>query len=131
MSRTAFLTLPEVQEIHNEQIRLFGGERGMRDAALLESALAMPQAGLDGAYFHSDLFDKAAAYLFHIIRNHPFTDGNKRTGLACAYLFLSLNGIGLECDPDELAEMILAVAQGALSKEEIAGYLEFHSINVL
>ncbi|MDR1519065.1 MAG: type II toxin-antitoxin system death-on-curing family toxin [Planctomycetota bacterium] len=115
-------------EIHAEQVSLFGGENGVRDMKLLESALAMPQAGLDGAHFHSDVFSKAAAYLFHIIKNHPFVDGNKRTGLACAYLFLSINGIELECDPSELAEMVLAAAQGEMGKEEIAAFLQSHAI---
>ncbi|MDR2390527.1 MAG: type II toxin-antitoxin system death-on-curing family toxin [Planctomycetota bacterium] len=130
MSGITFLALSEVLEIHAEQTSLFGGNNGIRDMKLLESALTMPQAGIDGVYFHPDVFSKAAAYLFHIIQNHPFVDGNKRTGLACAYLFLSLNGIELECDPGELTEMVLAAARGGMNKEEIAGFLKCHAITM-
>lgn len=117
-----FLTLTEVLDLHAEQIALYGGESGIRDPALLESALAMPQAGIDGDYLHEDLFSMAAAYLFHLVMNHPFVDGNKRVGLAAAYVFLGLNGFVLDCDPGTVADMVLAVASGEKGKEEIAAF---------
>lgn len=78
-----FLNLLESLEIHQSRIELYGGTDGVRDLGLLQSALAQPSAGFDGEFLHKDLFEMAAAYLFHIVRNHPFVDGNKRTALAC------------------------------------------------
>lgn len=119
-----FLALSDAVEICVEQIELYGGGGGvLRDAGLLESAMAAPRAGIDEAYFHSDLFAMAAAYLFHIVRNHPFFNGNKRTALACAYLFLAINGFAVECEEDELTEMVLSAARGEASKEGIAAFL--------
>ena len=123
-----FLTLLDVLEIHAEQIELYGGEIGVRDITLLESALAVPRSGIDQAYFHDDVFAMSAAYLFHIVNNHPFVDGNKRTGLACAYLFLAINGYELECDPDEFAEMVLDVAKGGLDKAGVTEFMRLHAI---
>ena len=75
-----FLCLGEVVEIPRDQIERYGGSPGIRDLGLLQSALAMPAAGFGGRYLHTDLFEMSAAYLFHITQNHPFADGNKRTG---------------------------------------------------
>ena len=88
-----FLNLAEVLEIHRDQIERYGGQAGIRDLGLLQSALAMPAAGFGGRYLHEDLLEMAAVYLFHIARNHPFVDGNKRTGAVAALVFLSLNDI--------------------------------------
>lgn len=118
-----FLTLGDVIEIHADQIERYGGDLGVRDRALLESAVAMPMAGFGGQYFHTDIFEMAAAYLFHIVRNHPFVDGNKRAGAVVAIVFLDLNGEDLDCSQDELEEFVLAVARGEKDKPEIAGFL--------
>jgi death-on-curing protein len=79
-----FLNLAEVLEIHRDQIERYGGQPGIRDLDLLQSALAMPAAGFGDRYLHEDLLEMAAAYLFHIARNHPFVDGNKRTVAAAS-----------------------------------------------
>jgi death-on-curing family protein len=128
MNEVVFLTINEVMEIHDEQIQLYGGESGVRDATLLDSALASPKAGAAGEYFHATVFEMAAAYLYHVVQNHPFVDGNKRTGLACAYLFLSINGYELECDSDELADMVFEVAKGSLDKAGITKFICQYSI---
>ncbi|MDR1535206.1 MAG: type II toxin-antitoxin system death-on-curing family toxin [Planctomycetota bacterium] len=70
----------------------------------------------------------AAAYLFHIVQNHPFLDGNKRTGLACAYLFMAINGFELDCDVDVLANMVLEVARSGTGKEEVAEFFQRYAI---
>ena len=75
-----FLTLDDVLESHREQIRVYGGSEGLRDLGLLESAIAQPPAGFGGVPLHRDLYEMAAAYLFHLVQNHPFIDGNKRVG---------------------------------------------------
>ena len=100
MNEPEFLALDEVLGIHADQIRRYGGTVGLRDLGLLRSALAMPQTTFDDEFIHGTLFEMAAAYLFHLARNHPFLDGNKRTPLMCALVFLGLNGHRLEANPD-------------------------------
>lgn len=118
-----FLTLDDVLELHERQCERFGGAAGLRDQRLLASAIAQPEAAFDGAYVHSDLFEMAAAYLFHIVSNHPFLDGNKRTGLLAALVFLDLNGIQIETGTPELYALTMAVANGQLDKPAITGEL--------
>ena len=87
-----FLTLDEILSPYGDQIRRHGGSSGVRDMGLLESALGTVMATFDGSFLHETLFEMAAAYLFHISRNHPFIDGNKRTAIAAALTFLEVNG---------------------------------------
>ena len=94
---------------------------------LLESALAMPRSGFGGQYFHTDLHEMAAAYLFHLVKNHPFVDGNKRVGAGVAFVFLDLNGVELTATNDQLANAVLAVAEGKLQKCGVAEFLRKHS----
>ena len=118
-----FLTLGEVIEIHRDQIEKYGGDPGIRDVGLLQSAVAMPAVGLGGSYLHTDLFEMAAAYLFHITQNHPFIDGNKRTGAVASLVFLSLNEVDLEADEKEFEGIVLGVAQGMTDKAAVAEFL--------
>ena len=122
-----FLTLAEVLDIHQDQIARYGGDAHIRDIALLKSALGMPMACFGGQFLHSDVFEMAAAYLFHIVMNHPFIDGNKRTGTVAANVFLLLNGYELNVSPDNLAETVLAVALGEIAKSDVAVFLRTHS----
>jgi death-on-curing protein len=122
-----FLDLWDVVRIHQDQLGRYGGERGIRDAASLASAVAMPQAASEGGYLHGDLFEMAAAYLFHIVRNHPFLDGNKRTGVVAAIVFLRLNDVLVQADEDELEALVRDVAEGRAGKAESA---EFFRRNV-
>ena len=121
-----FLSLAEVLEIHRDQIERYGGKAGIRDLGLLQSALAMPAARFGGRYLHGDLFEMAAAYLFHIVRNHPFVDGNKRTGAVAALVFLSLNGMEIEAGEDIFEQTVRAVAEGKMDKSAIAGFFREH-----
>lgn len=118
-----FLDFEDVLELHTLQLARYGGAEGVRDQGLLESALAQPQATFDGEFVHADLFAMAAAYLFHIVRNHPFMDGNKRTGLLAALVFLDLNGISIERDSSDFYELTLGVAEGRASKTSVADTL--------
>ena len=95
MSDPIFLNLAEVVELHRRGIEQFGGPPEIRDLGLLESALAMPAAGFGGQYLHPDLATMAAAYLFHLVTNHAFIDGNKRIGAIAASTFLLMNGGGV------------------------------------
>lgn len=124
-----FLSLGEVLYVHRDQIERYGGEDGIRDLGLLESAVAMPEAGFGGRFLHEDLYEMAAAYLFHIVRTHPFLDGNKRTGLACALVFLHLNGVRIEADEDEIADLVIAVAEGRAGKGAVTDFLRRHAVS--
>jgi death on curing protein len=126
VSAPVFLTLDEVLALHADQIERYGGSPGIRDAGPLESALAAPQASFDGAYLHPSVPEMAAAYLFHLVKNHPFLDGNKRTGLAAALAFLGLNGLWLEADPGAVADLVIALASGKADKAEVAVFLKTH-----
>lgn len=121
---SAFLTLDEVLAIQAEQIERYGGTEGLRDHGLLVSALAMPAATYAGQSLHPNLFEMAAAYLFHLCNNHPFLDGNKRTALAACLAFLWLNDHEVVADPDEIADLVLGVADGSVGKAQVAVYLE-------
>jgi death-on-curing protein len=126
VSAPVFLTLDEVLALHADQIERYGGRPGLRDLGLLESALAAPQATFGGDFLHPSLPEMAAAYLFHLVKNHPFIDGNKRAGLAAALAFLGLNGKWLEVDPDELADLVIAVAAGTADKAQVAVFARAH-----
>ena len=117
-----FLDIDMVVRAHLSLIEHYGGQGGLRDAGLLHSAIAMPQASFGGELLHNDLFTMAAAYLYHIVQNHPFIDGNKRTGAAAAIIFLDLNGVELEGDEDGLVELTLRVAAGQAGKQEVAEF---------
>jgi len=87
----------------------------------------MPEAGFGDRYLHADLYDMAAAYLYHIVQNHPFTDGNKRTGAMAAFVFLKLNGLTLNVTESAFEELVLKAAQGQVGKDMIAGFFRKHS----
>ena len=118
-----FLSLSEVLEIHQDQIARYGGASGIRDIDLLKSALAMPSTTYGGEFLHTDLFEMAAAYLFHLVKNHPFLDGNKRVGAVAALVFLLLNGWECAAPEDDFVEMVLATACGEIGKAEVSVFL--------
>lgn len=118
-----FLDVEDILEIHATQLEIYGGGAGLRDRGLLESAVAQPQASFGGEYVHDDLFAMAAAYLFHIVSNHPFVDGNKRAGLLAAVVFLDVNGITIEQPSEPLHELTMGVAEGRLDKPAVAAEL--------
>ncbi len=123
----AFLTLDEVLAIHAHQIDRYGGTLGLRDRGLLESALAMPAATFGGETLHPSLHEQAAAYLFHVVKNHPFVDGNKRVGLACCLAFLRLNDVRVDASDDELVALLFGVTEGCRSKADVAVFLREHA----
>jgi len=116
----AFLTLAEAIEVHTDQIHRYGGQRGVRDLGLLESALAQPEASFGGEWLHRNLFEMAAAYAYHLCQNHPFFDGNKRAALACALVFLELNGVPITDPKGLLKDAMLQVASSKMTKTELA-----------
>lgn len=117
-----------VEALHDEQLRLHGGAPGIRDSGLLDSALARPLQ--KQAYGEPDLFDLAAAYLFGILKNHPFIDGNKRTGLATADLFLYFNGYSLETEQEDIIQLVLMVSTSEIDETGAAAFFLDHSVPV-
>jgi death on curing protein len=122
ISNPIFLSLEDVLEFHADQVASFGGDATVRDRGLLESAIAQPRQMLGGEYLHKDLVEMAAAYLFHIVANHPFVDGNKRTGAHAAHVFLELNGISIALSTNRTGDVVLQVATGKITKEHVAKF---------
>jgi death-on-curing protein len=121
---SVFLTFEDVLELHDEQLERFGGSTGIRDRGALESAVAVAQATFDGRLLHNDIFEMAAAYAFHLAENQPFVDGNKRTGLYAALVFLDVNG-WLVLDPDDrLYDAMISLSARTLDKHGLAALLQ-------
>src|SRR3989338_1643055 len=117
-----FLSFDEVIKIHHAQIEQYGGSHGVRDIGLLQSALAMPESGFGDQYLHEDFAAMASAYFFHLAQNHAFIDGNKRTAVATALIFLELNAQNTDFDEKQLEELVLRTASGEILKNEIASF---------
>jgi len=122
-----FLTLDEVLALHADQVERYGGALGIRDLALLESAIAAPTASYQGEFLHGSLYEIAAAYLFHLVKNHPFVDGNKRVALISTIVFLGFNDLALTAEPDALTNLVVGVADGSVSKAEVAVFLKLNT----
>ncbi|MBI3863442.1 MAG: type II toxin-antitoxin system death-on-curing family toxin [Planctomycetia bacterium] len=121
-----FLTLERVLAIHQRVLDEYGGPAGLRDQNLLDSALAVPKSSFGGEFFHTGLPAMAAAYLFHICKNHPFVDGNKRCALATAIQFLYLNGRMITADKASVEKLTWGVADGSVSKETATKFFKRH-----
>lgn len=128
LEHVLFLDLKNILFLHGKQIELYGGAKGLRSESMLLSAIAQPPAKFGGNYLHTTLFEMSAAYLYHIVLNHPFVDGNKRTGLVSALTFLDINEVEIDASPTHLEELTLAVAQHQLTKAEIALQLQHEMI---
>jgi death-on-curing protein len=115
-----FLSVEDVVFLHDEQLGRFGGAAGIRDQGLLESAVGTPQASFGGEYLHGDLFAMAAAYAFHIAQNQAFFDGNKRTGLLSALVFLDLNGVIISDPESRLYQAMIDIAERTMDKFGLA-----------
>ncbi len=126
MAETYFLSLDQVLRLHASLIEHYGGASAVRDLGLLQSAVAMPHASFGGQVLHPTIFDQAAAYLFHLVQNHPFMDGNKRIGAASALVFLAMNDIQIAGDEEGLVTLTMAVASGQSGKAEIATWFRDH-----
>lgn len=121
MSEPVWLDLQIILDVHDANLGLFGGADGLRDSALLESALARPLNKF--AYGDDDLAALAAAYAFGIARNHAFVDGNKRTAFAAILVFLGLNGIDFDVPPPEATAIILDLAAGLVGEEGLTRWI--------
>jgi death-on-curing protein len=122
-----YLTPEEVLFIHARLIAETGGLHGLRELALLESAVARPQASFEGRDLYADLFAKATVLLESLVNNHPFLDGNKRTGITTVALFLRINGYRFKATNEDMVAFVLKVAQKQLNFEEVTVWLKKHS----
>lgn len=120
-----YLSIEQVLEMHDAFIEKFGGLQGIRDMNLLLSAIETPKATMFGNDLYPTVYDKAAAYLFHIVQNHPFNDGNKRTGFGATYLFLRANKTLILFDDISLENLVVETAKGKNTKKEISYFLEY------
>lgn len=125
MTQPLWIDERDTLTLHDRLLALHGGAAGVRDDALLKSALARPQQ-IDAYADASDLIDLAAAYTAGIVRNHPFIDGNKRTGFVIGILFLELNGYRFTASEEDAAQAVFALAAGTLDE---AGYAAFLRAN--
>lgn len=121
-----FLSVNDLLTIHQRGILEHGGSPELRDRGLLESAAAMPMAQFGGQYLHDGFSAMAAAYLFHLCKNHPFMDGNKRVAVAAAEVFVLLNGYELAATNLQLEALTLGVADSSVSKEEATAFFKRH-----
>jgi len=121
-----YLSLAQVVELHRRVLAATGGAAGIRDVGMLESALAQPKAAFAGQDLHSTLAEKAAALCFSLARNHPFVDGNKRVAHAAMETLLVLNGFELHASVDEQERLMLRLASGEMTRDELATWLQDH-----
>lgn len=122
-----YLEVEHVCALHDAAIREFGGIRGLRDKNRLESAVYQPQQSFGGVDVYPTLFDKASAYAFFISENQPFLDGNKRTAISTAAVFLDLNGYEIVVATGKIYEVMMAVANKRMSREELAQWFRKNS----
>ncbi len=120
-----FLDVEDVIELHATQWEIYGGAAGLRDRGLLESAVAQPQCSFGGEFTHDGLFAMASAYLFHIVSNHAFLDGNKRAGMLAALVFLDVNGITVNHSSEALYSLTMGLAEGSIDKSVVAAELKW------
>lgn len=126
-SKIKFLTVIRVLAIHDYMVKRFGGSHGIRDLGLVESAVMRPQAGFGGEYLYKNIFDMAAALLQSLLKNHPFVDGNKRTALSSAGIFLKINDYKLINNHKEEVEFGVKVDSQNLTLAQISAWLKNHS----
>ncbi len=128
MEEPRFLSVDNVLHLHVRTIPGEGGRDGIRELALLESAVLMPQQRFAGVYLHPDLPARAAAYLYHLCSNRPFVDGNRRIGAIAASIFINVNGWALRAPEPEFEEFVLRLAGGELSKESVTEWFRAHAV---
>ena len=126
---TKYLTVDQVVHLQGDLLTQFGGLPGIRDQNLLYSALEAPKMAFGGSEMYPSIFEKAAAYLYHLIKNHPFNDGNKRTAFVSTLAFLEINQVKISFKISDLEEIVVEVANGHIGKKELARFFESgHSI---
>ncbi len=124
MNKIVFIPKKIIIYFHEQLIDLYGGTLGIRDEGLLDSALEQPRIMFQGSYLHNSLAKMAAAYGFHLCKNHPFIDGNKRIALVAMDTFLQKNGYEISASEKDVYEVIMKLASGDITKAEFTSWLE-------
>lgn len=119
-----YLTIEQVIELHDEMLKRYGGLPGIRDKNLLWSAIDAPKAAMFSQEMYPSVYEKAAAYLYHVVCNHPFNDANKRTGYAVTLVFLEVNNAKQVFKKEDLENLVVEIAKGKETKERITKFLE-------
>ena len=119
-----YLTIEQVIELHDEMLKRYGGLPGIRDKNLLWSAIDAPKAAMFGQEMYPSVYEKAAAYLYHLVCNHPFNDANKRTAYAVTLIFLEINNTKQIFKKEDLENLVIEVAKGKETKERITKFFE-------
>ena len=122
-----FIPIDLVLTIHADLLQRYGGQPGLRDRGLLESALAQPRMTAGRKEIHKTVFEKAAAYGYHVCNNHPFIDGNKRVAFVLMDIFLQKNGWNITSTEEEAYTMMISLASGKLTKAQLAAWLKEHT----
>lgn len=120
MSDTFYFNLEHILLVHDDMVERYGGSHGLRDLSLLESALMRPQTTFGGQDLYETIFDKAAVLMHSLIANHPFVDGNKRTGTACMLIFLEMNEYSLKVSQKSLVKIAVGVATGDIDAQKLS-----------
>lgn len=128
--KTKYLSIEKVLAIHDQMVERFGGSFGIRDLGLIDSAVARPQASFGGQDLYTNIFDKAAALLQSLLKNHPFVDGNKRTALTSVGIFLELNGWELKNAHEDEVEFAIKVDNQNLTLDQISEWLKQYSVKI-
>jgi death-on-curing protein len=123
-----YLTIEQVIELHDEMLKRYGGLPGIRDKNLLWSAIDAPKAAMFGQEMYPSVYEKAAAYLYHLVCNHPFNDANKRTGFSVTLVFLEVNSAKQAFQKQDLENLVIEVAKGKETKERITKFLKYGSL---
>jgi len=124
-----YLTAAQIITIHDELLEDFGGLAGIRDKNLLFSALEIPKTSFGNKKIYPSLFEKASAYLYHLIKNHPFNDGNKRTAYVAALVFLTINQAPIKFKINDLEQIVINVANGKINKEKLTHFFKFGTLS--
>lgn len=131
MAKITYTTFEQVLAIHHDQIERYGGSHGIRDIALLQSAIERPKSSFMGEDLYPTIFDKVAALIHSILLNHPFIDGNKRTSMVAGSYFLHLNGFELKVEQHQLVEAALNIESKKWDLEQISKWLKDHSVKLV
>lgn len=124
-----WISKEQVLSLHSELVADFGGSDGIRDEAMLDSALSVPFQTFEGMDLYPGVIEKAARIGFGLVKNHPFVDGNKRIGTHIMLMFLNLNNVELEYEDDELITAILSIASGDMDDEKLQEWIEGHIVH--
>jgi death on curing protein len=119
-----FVPQDVIIDLHDEQIRLYGGKSGILNPNALDAAIHMPQQTHDGQYLHSTIYEMAAAYAYYLVLDHAFVEGNKRTARMTMVTFLELNGLEITVSEDETVEVMMSIENKTMNKQQVTEWLE-------